>query len=56
MSFDATAPANTPSVVLDWRQIFQAIPDGVIVIGLNLCEVLFQKRGFGFDNKCWMRR
>jgi hypothetical protein len=35
---------STATPTLDWRQIFHAVPDRLIVIRLD------------FESKCWMRR
>jgi PAS domain S-box-containing protein len=43
MSRDPSVSAKVPT--LDWRQIFQAVPDGLIVIGLNF-DVMFVNRAF----------
>jgi PAS domain S-box-containing protein len=45
MSSDAVVSADMPTSALDWRQIFQAVPEGLIVIGLNF-DVIFVNRAF----------
>jgi PAS domain S-box-containing protein len=45
MSFEATVSADMRVATLDWRQVFQAVPEGLIVIGLNF-DVVFVNRAF----------
>jgi hypothetical protein len=38
MGLDATDSRNMPAAALDWRRIFQALPDGLIVIGIGVAR------------------
>ena len=45
MGLDATVSADMQAPALDWCQIFQAVPDGLIVIGLDF-DVMLVNRAF----------